>query len=396
MELVFWLLVFGIVAHKRPLIATGIILALLPSYLIRFNFFGLPTTLLELLLGVFLLVTFFTHLPQIIPAIKSLGKINWAIGAFFLAGLISVFVSPETREALGAFKAFVVEPILFFYSMKIVIKTESDLKTPLNLLFISSILIGILGIIQYYTLINLPMQFWGTGAEVERITSFYEYPNALALYLAPLITFFTAMLFSKEQLVNRKNLIIGLIIMFVGIFLTFSRGAWIAICLTLLLLIFYKFSWKKSLLFCGLILICLFAIPATRNRLILINQDSSSSAHVDLMKAALTKIKQSPITGNGLNGFRNTLTQQRFQGEILNYPHNIILNFWVEMGILGLLSFFVILVLAINNFRLDPKWYRLAAACYLITLATHGLVDVPYFKNDLSVLFFFVISLFYI
>jgi hypothetical protein len=90
-----------------------------------------------------------------------------------LAGIISVFVSPDKREALGIFKAFMLEPVLFFYAPKFVIKKPADLTTPLNLLFLGAIIVSVLGILQYLTFIGLPLKFWGTGEEVTRITSVF-------------------------------------------------------------------------------------------------------------------------------------------------------------------------------------------------------------------------------
>ncbi|MCA9389730.1 MAG: hypothetical protein KC585_03955, partial [Candidatus Magasanikbacteria bacterium] len=67
------------------------------------------------------------------------------------------------------------------------------------------------------------------------------------------------------------------------------------------------------------------------------------------------------------------------------YPHNIILNFWVETGLAGLLAFFWIVF----------AWLKKKEAMLLplVALLIHGLVDVPYFKNDLAIVFFLVLAL---
>jgi len=389
------LIIFAIITYTQPKFAVGLILALLPTYLIRLQIQGIPTTFLELMLLVFLFIVFAKNLGNL-GRLKKLGNLNWWILAFVAAGIVSTLISPDKHAALGILKAFILEPVLFFYSLQFVIRRFEDLTTPYNLLFLSAVLVSLFGILQYFTFIHLPLRFWGTGVEVERITSVFDYPNALSLYLAPLVAlFFSGWLFGGRVL-NRKNLLIGLFIMLLGLYLTFSRGAWLAFVLTLIWLLWLRYDYKKVFGSFLVLLALLFAIPATRNRLMLVAHDASSSAHVQLWAAGLQKVKQSPVLGNGLAGYRNTLEQQNFTGEILNYPHNIFLNFWLEMGLVGLVSFFGIIIVSVKKYKKDYNWYLLGALAYLSIFVIHGLVDVPYFKNDLSILFWFVISIFWV
>lgn len=86
--------------------------------------------------------------------------------------------------------------------------------------------------------------------------------------------------------------------------------------------------------------------------------------------------------------------------EIYMYPHNIFLNFWTEIGLLGALLFtWLIGRYFYEAIRLQSKLDRAARMMALgligamSALCIHGLVDVPYFKNDLSVLFWLLIAL---
>jgi O-antigen ligase len=405
MLLAIALIIFAWIAYYKPLFAVGLILALLPTYLIRFSVGGgsafggeiptFPTTFLELLLAIFLLITFVAE-RQEFKTLKSLGAVNWLGILFVLAGIVSIIISPDKHAAIGIFKAFILEPVLFFYALKLTLKKPLDLTTPLNLLFLGAIVISLFGIFQYFTLINLPLQFWGTGEEVKRITSVFTYPNALALYLSPLISFFLTALIWDEKILNKKNLSLGLLIMSIALVLTFSRGSWLAVITTAFILLFVKYPFKKVLPVVLVSAAVLLALPAFRERLWLITHDSSSSAHIQLMTAGINKLKQSPILGNGLGGFRETLRQQNFSGEILNYPHNIFLNFWLEMSLVGLVGFFGVIFVSIKKYRVNQNWYTGAAAAFLATMILHGMVDVPYFKNDLAILFWFMISIFYI
>jgi O-antigen ligase len=365
----------------------GLILALLPTYLIRFQILGLPTTFLELLIVVFLFAAVVQTKWSDYKKIKSLGKINYAIGLFILAGIASTLISPDKRAALGQLKAFIIEPVLFFYASILVIKTREQLNLILKFLLASATLLSIFGLIQYVTYILLPLRFWGTGTEVERITSFFSYPNALALYLAPLIGFYISLWLKKYELGMKHYVLpVCLTLMSIALVLTFSRGALLAVILIGAVLFIQRFGFKKTLAPMFLLAIILVLVPVVRQRIALGLNDASSTTHFDLWKVASNKILSNPILGTGLAGF---------QAYDVQYPHDIFLNFWLEMGLLGLISFGGILIFAFEHKKI-PSSLILAAGAYLLIMLLHGLVDVPYFKNDLAVLFWFMISIFYL
>ena len=322
--------------------------------------------------------------------IKNLGHINYAVGLFVLAGIISTIVSPAYAKALGQLKAFIIEPVLMFYAIVLTIKTEEQLQKVLQFLFWSAVIISGFGIFQYYSFIHLPLRFWGNGAEVERITSFFDYPNALSLFLAPLIGLFATLWVNRYPLIkNRWVWLVGLLVMTIALLLTFSRGAWAALAVGLFLVLLQKFKAKKVIIPTIVLLVLLALVPGVRLRLGLGISDPSSSAHFDLMRAGIQQITHNPIFGNGLAGFATLKLG-------VEYPHNIILNFWVEMGLLGLVAFGWIIYLVFQQYKKRPQILTFAASIFLLILLIHGLVDVPYFKNDLSILFWFVVAIFYL
>ena len=84
--------------------------------------------------------------------------------------------------------------------------------------------------------------------------------------------------------------------------------------------------------------------------------------------------------------------------EIFQYPHQIFLNFWSELGLAGLIVFLLSIVKYFKTLttiiRRDPlSRARVAMLVASMTaLLVHGLVDVPYFKNDLSMLFWLLLA----
>ena len=241
------------------------------------------------------------------------------------------------------------------------------------------------------------MQFWGSGEEMARITSVFDYPNALALFLTPLLGFFLTLKLENYRFFQKNWIeITGMIAMATALILTFSRGAWFALIVTILFLGLKKLGPKKIILPGIIIILILLSLPDVRNRLTTRVSDASSHAHAELMRVGIDKLSTNPFLGNGLYGFRTSLEESEFRGEILNYPHNIFLNFWLELGLLGLISFALICVLVFEQYKKHTSPIRFAAGIFMIIIILHGLVDVPYFKNDLSILFWFMVSLAYL
>jgi len=387
--------VFGLVSYKKPQAGLGIILAVLPAYLIRFEILGIPSTFLELLLGVFLIVVAAANWNrQTLALINSLGAINVFAALFCLAGIVSTLIAPDQARALGQLKAFVVEPVLLFYASVVVVRRTQDYKQPLLWLLGSAALISVFGVVQYYTHVRLPLRFWGYGEEIKRITSVFEYPNALALYLAP-IWALAAALYSQGLLRWKKLFIVASGFALAALYLTFSRGAWLALILAGAVWILSRARIRLSVLF-GLGLIGLLLVsPLAVNRIKQTFTDRSSHDRIALLRVAGRELAEHPILGNGLGGFPQTLANSDYTGEPVNYPHNIILNFWLELGLLGIVSFAGAAVVLLKRFWRSQTALTASAGLALLVLLIHGLVDVPYFKNDLSVMFWFLAAMFY-
>jgi O-antigen ligase len=140
--------------------------------------------------------------------------------------------------------------------------------------------------------------------------------------------------------------------------------------------------------------ILLASVTTIREKVLL--QDYSGGVRLSQWSETVELLKDRPLQGAGLSGYPTVFAPYHDPTlyEIFQYPHNVILNFWVEMGIFGVLAFVLI---AIATTKL--AWTRrddvlvLAAFAALLTMTIHGLVDVPFFKNDLAVLSVFFLAM---
>lgn len=409
--IILCLFCFFLVSAYKPRWGLYLVLFLLPSYQIRFSVLGIPTTFLEWLIIILLFSALLNiKRERLRPRLKiisaSLRFPIFFILLFLAAGVISAYVSPATVKALGIFKAYIFEGVVFWFLCLLLIDSKEKL---LNcFLYLGGLVtyLSLFGIFQYFTLYNLPPPWWGPGIEPRRAVSFFSYPNAAALLVAPIIALLLALVFRRQNGLNKQAnrfLVFSVLSGTLLTFLTFSRGAWIGIAAAIFFLLLAS-QYKKIFLFlaaCSMILTAL--IPAAKNRLmpVLSGSDPAGLERIKLWKAAAAIIKTQPFFGTGLAGFRDWYAAYRVSlgNEILNYPHNIFLNFWLETGLPGLVSILVLLAwtfkegMRIYRSQKDLQEFVLAGLAAWIVVLVHGLFDVPFFKNDLAILFWFLLAI---
>jgi len=405
--------------------AIYLIVFTLPAYLIRFQLGPLPMTLLEGEILILFLVWLFRLLKQL-PNIKiKLPLFLYLfISLFLVSATVAVFISPNLREAAGIWKAYFIEPILFFIVFITTIKRD-DLKNVLMVLCFNAFLLSIFAVYQKFTGDFIANPFWAAEA-TRRVTSVFPYPNALALYLAPLIILFwgylvfeikNSKLFQNSKFKIKNYLFLGycLLVIVLGIFaiyFTRSKGALISI---LVALIFYALFFKGyRKIFMGIIVVAFISlflyfsisqvniINTLKGNATITNGDSITT-RLDMWDETWQMLKTKPILGAGLSGYQTAVApfHKKSYIEIYLYPHNIFLNFWSEIGLLGLLAFIGIIIWLYYMYFVTPSFSSdqsdlkvgvtiIVAA--MTTLLAHGLVDVPYFKNDLAILFWLLIA----
>lgn len=393
----------------------SLICVLLPSYLIRFSVFGIPTTLLEILIYIAATTGLVSCIKYGVlskkPNIHN-AKYTIPILLFIIAGIISVIISPDKQGALGIFKAYIFDPILLFWVIINVIKSKRDYHLIIKSLIISGLLVAIHAIWQ---------KIFGNVAIDGRVVGVFGYsPNYLALFLCPL----AILSFGYGMLAEKKIwwiYILAFIIMLLAIWFSGSRAGLIAVLGGFLSWFILKY-WIQikskrifiillySLIALLLLLGCQTIKPNWQAGPDAGRVSSSNNIRWEIWKTTTKDIfikNDKWILGVGLGNYQNyfiNLTKDR-----VNYPewiapmaltpHNIFLTIWVNMGLLGLVSFVWLLIIFFQNTRyyiLNTKnlnAYSFMLIATMITLIIQGLVDSPYWKNDLSAMFWIFIAL---
>lgn len=388
--------IFSIIAWTDPRRAMVVFAGLMPAYLIRFTIGPVPTTLLELLwvvlMGVWLIKGRRMGLPLPWDRIRPW---LWPCGLWIAAGLIGVFVAPDLRAALGIYKAYFVEPVLFFAAYLLFM--EQGHKRGLAIaLVVSGSAVAVYALVQKFV---LGAAFLWEGM---RATSVYPFPNAVGLFLAPLTVLASGM---ALQAVRKKNTVCAVLsaaaalLMLAGIVVAESEGALVGIAVGLFLL-GMCFARTRLVTAIGAILIvaAVLVMPQVRTPVLqkLMLQDWSGTVRRMIWEETTIMLKDRPLFGAGLSGFPIRLEPyHHYKIEIFQYPHQLFLNLWSETGLLGIIAFaWIVAVFAMRAVpRMGMSASSRVAVAMMAALLVHGLVDVPYFKNDLAFLFWIVILL---
>ncbi|MFA5076021.1 MAG: O-antigen ligase family protein [Patescibacteria group bacterium] len=422
--LIIFLLLFGWLSWHNLQRGLFLVIVLLPVYLVRFHLGPVPVTLLESMIWILFINWFLKSLLHIHlwPRSKFIGA---ALVILFIS-FLAIFVSSDLRAAAGLWKAYFLAPFLFLVVFSGLVKKSEHIREVILALGISALLVSIMAIIQKLAGGYLvPTAYWLLG-EGERVTSFYPYPNAVGLFLAPIVILYVGLVVSRWWLVANKkgwSLFFSMSVIITGvlaIILAKSDGALVGLVAGLAVLgLFFKKSrwWVAGLAILGGVAFLANLVPQSIVDTLLF-RDWSGKIRLLMWRETWQLIRDHWFLGVGLAGYQTALASyhQAKEIEIFMYPHNFIFNFWVELGLAGLLTFLYIIgkffrlgVAVLKSkacpepfgfaqgwLRREVKNFRVVGAALLaalVVILVHGLVDVPYFKNDLAILWWTIFGL---
>ncbi len=383
----------------------------IPLYLLKFQVYGIPFTVLEVFTYVLFAVWFLAVIRRRMPFNWSKPLRYYWIAAFmlFLGATIGVFTSPHflslpsgdildtQKVALGVWKGWVTAPMLYFAVLTQTVRSPLYLQKFLRVFAYSGALVALSAYI---------MAVCGKGITYDfRLSGFFESANYLSLYLVP--PFLVSACFLMKRSGGRATLtdyldLISLVAMAHAIFFTKSYAAMVAVFGALVLYMLYimfkgKVS-RKAVIAAVLALIATFTVviltqinTAKFKQFLDWQNRSSTSVRLEVYEIAWNLIEKNPLTGVGPGLF-----QANYQTEgphILGHapmewniphPHNIFFAFWLNAGLLGLLALILFIILAHRGFT-----FPLVAFWGIII---HGFFDTPFWKNDLSMIFWLILG----
>lgn len=398
--------IFAVFSWKKSEYGVRLAAFFLPLYVFKFDFFGLPLNFFEVFVYFLFLIWFsrggFGKAGKLFSAIKENRIFAAGLILFFAGVLVSTILSDDLRTSAGILKGWFIAPFLLFLIVKSEIKTENQIKNIFRALSFSGAAVALVSLVYFFS---------GRLTFDGRLAAFYLSPNHLAMYLAPILILAADLVFVSTNRREKTGFAGASVLMLAVLYLTYSFGAWIALFSAAAVLFLFGRGASKlklaafSALAAVILILFSFQIGGEKFQN-LFSERSSLESRLMIWKAALAIGKDNPVFGVGPGMFQKYyLEYQKYFPPYLEWavpqPHNLFLAFWMQTGIAGFFGFILIVVSFFRKkiaalkqsgetaFQNLNFWLILAMLVILI----HGLIDTPYFKNDLSSLFWIILAL---
>lgn len=330
-----------------------------------------------------------------------LWRVAWPAALFVGAAALTLPFTGHLREALRELRTVVAEPALYYVLAVTTWRTLGDVWRALLALAALGMTMAVFSLYHYWVIGVVE----ATGG-VRRILAIYHSPNHLALALGRLIpialaqTLFALLVRRSPPLAAFALAALGL--MGVVFFFTYSRGALLGIGAAALLLLA---GWRPRLaLGAGVVALVLTAVALPLVAGERMGQLLPLVQRAYVWQAALAMALDHPLFGVGLDNFlyqypSYILPEAKLEPDV-SHAHNLFLDFWLRMGILGLAAMAVLLVRFWQHIRtllvgqgVWAKWAGLALAASMADFLVHGLIDNSYFLIDLAFMFWLTAAL---
>ncbi|MBL7053203.1 MAG: O-antigen ligase family protein [Candidatus Portnoybacteria bacterium] len=362
----------------------------LPFYLVRFKIGWVPTNLLELLIiGLFViwLVQKYKLLTSDVDNFSFYPI--FPIFLIFFGVTISTLFSSNLEISAGIWKSWFVIPLLFLFILINELKTKEQIRNVLITLFLSGIGVSLIAL-SYWFDNNLTYD--------GRLRAFYLSPNYLAMYLSPILILSFYLYFLVQKKALKFLLILGYLLLSFVIYLTYSYGAWLGLLGALFFLIFKQRRFRIISVFLLLfVLFFIIQIPGQKFQSLLDFSYPSLESRIMIWQSAWEIIKDHPLNGIGPGMFQKYYLYYQARSYLewaVPQPHNLFLAFWLQTGLIGLIGFIWLLKDFFKKIRFKQVFSSILIGV-MIYILIHGLIDTPYWKNDLAVLFWLIIALSY-
>ena len=295
--------------------------------------------------------------------------------AFMFACVLAVFQAENRDESIRVF-CFYLSAFLFAISLVGTVTNRGRLVSVLGFIYLTLVLTGLYAIFQRIvgveasaSLTDLNMNAGMPG----RVYSTLENPNNYGEFIV--LTFPVSLIFCAGIVDRRwKTLCLGsLAVPVVALLMTYSRSSWVSFALAAVV---FLALWDKR--FLPLIPVAaVIAFPllpdSIFNRILTIGNtaDSSNAYRLYIWDSALNMIRDHGLTGIGLGPGNFTPLYAQYcdpNAAVAQHSHMVYLEVWLEMGILGIVSFLAMYLGLIRRAirarrHADPMLRNVLTAC---------------------------------
>lgn len=331
--------------------------------------------------------------------------LDWGVMALLLVSTASLMWAAHFRVAAREYRTVVLESILFYVLLRAMLHGRQDIWWVVDAWMLGGTLIALVGCFQ-----------WALGEDlisaegVWRVRGFYGSPNNLALYLGRVFPLTLSIAVWKRNGARRWACGVAALIMVMALFLTYSRGAWLlGVPISLLFLAGVR-GRRTFVLMIGsltvLMAILISVVGLGRLTSLLDMGQGTTFFRLQLWRSSWKMILDHPILGVGLDNFlyyyrTRYVLPTAWEEFNLSHPHNLVLDFWLRLGLPGPV---ILTWLLVGFFRQSWQVYRnfpkdhdqiliLGLMGGMVNVVAHGLVDHSFFLVDLAFVFMMILAL---
>jgi O-antigen ligase len=329
-------------------------------------------------------------------AARSWRHFDIPVALFLAAALLCLLATEYLRLSLRELRTLIVEPVLFFFLLRATLRTPTDARRLVDVLTMVATTVAALAVAQLF--------LGGAVTDVQgvrRVHGTYTSPNHLALLLGRALPFLLALAWLLPHL--RPFRLAAAALCGLALLLSFSLGGWLGTGLAGLLVVGLLGGRRPLavLLLAGVLAASILLAVAPVERLAgrLDPTRGTALVRVQLWQAALELIREQPLLGIGLDNFlyryAALLPPTLGMEPNLSHPHNLVLQAWLQLGLLGVVALGWLLAAIVRS--LGPHLGATAAPTHralavgalgsMVDFVAHGLVDNSYFLVDMAMIF---------
>lgn len=273
-------------------------------------------------------------------------------GFFFFCASLSLLNTVSLEMSVK----YLARPIIFLYAIYILypynaVEKKEDFWRIIKITAVSGIISAIISI--FYINQDLsgiilrvnPRDIFGLAP--------LGYNHNLIAEIMLVTSFLTFFIFKTETGARiKKVLVLAIILQLTILLLTFSRSGWIVVFFEIFLFIFFEYKTKLKKIIPALALIFLMLIPLGVLMLKLSVSSIAQSSDFKrwyFIEKSVELFEEHPLIGNGIGTFKDEVLHDKlylleFGEDGTNEDHGVIWKLIAETGILGLISYFSILI----------------------------------------------------
>ena len=338
---------------------------------------------------------------------------------------VATALSPVKKAAFTGWTKLTLYLLLFALCARLL--KSSRIRSWLIAVYLHiSLIVSVNGLRQWFFGAKALATWVDPESSLSKTTRIYSYlgnPNLLAGYILPAVILSFIAIFAWRSLPQKALAITMFIVNSACLILTFSRGGWIGLVvsfLVLLVLLLYWWSidmppfwrtWSLPILLISLGIFTVLAVlfvPPVRERVLSIfagRGDSSNNFRINVWMAAIEMIKDRPVIGigPGNSAFNKIYPLYQRPNFTALSAYSVFLEIAVETGLIGFVCFIWLLVVTFNSGLLQLRRLRqqrntqglwlIAGIVALVGMLGHGVVDTVWYRPQVNTLWWLMVGL---